>query len=194
MRMYRSGYYQWLKQPVSNRELENRELLVKIKGACKESNGICGHRSIHRGLKEPGIHVNKKRVARLMSEAKLYGVGTYKRKPYRGAAHKADPNHLQQCFITDRPNGDSWISDITYIRTHEGWLCLATVTDLFSRKIIGWVIGHRQTTTLIVEALNMAVKRLKNKDENAVLHSDQRNQYSSYEYKQFAKKRNILRA
>ena len=94
MQVHRSGYYQWLNQPVSNRELENQELLIQIKDAFKASNGVYGHRNIHKDLKELGIHVNKKRVARLMSEAKLYGVGTYKRKPYSkaGPAHKAYPN------------------------------------------------------------------------------------------------------
>jgi len=78
MKVHRSGYYQWLKKPVSNRELENQELLIKIKEAYQDSNGIYGHRNILKDLKEIGIHVNKKRVARLMSEASLYGVGTYK--------------------------------------------------------------------------------------------------------------------
>lgn len=191
MQVHRSGYYQWLKQPISGRELENRELLIHIKEAYKESNGIYGHRNIHKDLKELGIHVNKKRVARLMSEAKLYGVGTYRRKPKSkvGAAHKAHPNHLHQCFISNKPN-DTWVSDITYIRTHEGWVFLATVIDLYSRKVIGWATGHRQTTPLIIKALQMAVSRL-TKDDKVILHSDQGSQYSSYEYKQFAKKHNI---
>jgi len=193
MREHRRGYYQSLKQPVSNRELENREVLGKIKEAHKESNEVYGHRNIHRDLQELGIHVNKKRVASLMRKAKLFGVGTYKRKPYSkaGAAHKAHPNYLHQCFIADKPN-DSWVSDITYIRTQEGWIYLATVIDLFSRKIIGWATGHRQTTALIIKALGMAVKRLKNRNEKVILHSDQGSQYSSYEYKQFAKKHNIV--
>ena len=191
MQVHRSGYYQWLHQPVSDREKENEKLLVHIKEAYKESNGIYGHRNIHKDLKELGIHVNKKRVARLMSEAKLYGVGTYKRKPYSkpGPLHKAHPNHLHQCFISNKPN-DTWVSDITYIRTHEGWVFLATVIDLFSRKIIGWATGHRQTTPLIIEALKMATTRLGKKD-TVILHSDQGSQYSSYEYKKFAKKHNI---
>jgi putative transposase len=192
MQVHRSGYYQWLNQPVSNREQENQKLLVQIKEAYKESNGVYGHRNIHKDLKELGIHINKKRVARLMSDAKLYGVGTYKRKPKgkAGPAHKAHPNHLQQCFIANCPN-ESWVSDITYIKTHEGWLFLATVIDLFSRKIIGWATGHRQTTSLIIDALKMASLRLK-KDSKVILHSDQGSQYSSYEYLQFAKKHNIV--
>jgi len=127
-----------------------------------------------------------------MSIAKLYGVGTYKRKPYSkaGPAHKAYPNHLQQCFISESPN-DTWVSDITYIRTHEGWIFLATVIDLFSRKIIGWATGHRQTTPLIIKALTMATKRL-TKDAKVILHSDQGSQYASYDYKKFAKEHNII--
>ena len=83
-----------------------------------------------------------------------------------------------------------WVSDITYIRTKDGWLYLATVIDLYSRKIIGHSTGHRQTTPLIIQALKMATSRLK-KGDNVILHSDQGSQYSSYEYKTFAKKYNI---
>jgi len=192
MQVHRSGYYQWLAKPISDRELENQELLLQIKDAFKASNGVYGYRNIHKDLKELGIHVNKKRVARLMSEAKLYGVGTYKRKPYAkaGPAHKAYTNHLQQCFLSVKPN-DTWVSDITYIRTKEGWLYLATVIDLYSRKVVGWATGHRQTTSLIISALKMATKRLSLK-ESVILHSDQGSQYSSYDYKQVAKKHNII--
>ena len=192
MQVHRSGYYQWLNQPVSNRELENQELLIQIKDAFKASNGVYGYRNIHKDLKELDIHVNKKRVARLMSEAKLYGVGSYKHKPYSkaGPAHKAYPNHLHQCFIANKPN-DTWVSDITYIRTKEGWIFLATVIDLYSRKIIGWATGHRQTTPLILAALKMAVQRL-TKEDKVILHSDQGSQYSSYDYKKFAKEHDII--
>ena len=166
-------------------------MLIQIKDAFKASKGVYGYRNIHKDLKELGVHVNKKRVARLMSEAKLYGVGTYKRKPYSKSTpeHKAHPNHLHQCFIAGKPN-ETWVSDITYIRTKEGWIFLATVLDLYSRKIIGWATGHRQTTALIIEALKMATSRL-SKSDKVILHSDQGSQYSSYEYKTFAKKHNI---
>jgi len=120
MKVHRSGYYQWLYQPVSNRDKENQKLLVKIKELYKKSGGVYGHRNIQKDLKDLGIHVNRKRVARLMSDAKLYGAGTYKRKPKgkTGPVHKAYPNYLQQCFIAQKPN-NSWVSDITYIRTQE---------------------------------------------------------------------------
>ncbi len=193
MQVHHSGYYKWLTTPISNREIENQKLIVHIKNAFKESSGIYGYRNIHKDLLACGIHVNKKRVARLMSMARLYGVGTYKRKPHHkaGAIHKAHPNHLQQCFISSAPN-ESWVSDITYIRTHEGWLYLATVIDLFSRKIIGWATAHRQTTDLILRALNSAIVRVKKLNNKVILHSDQGSQYSSYECRTFLKHHNII--
>ena len=193
MQVHHSGYYAWLKSPTSNREKENKKLLVQIKELFQESNGIYGYRNIHKDLRESGIMVNKKRVARVMSKAKLYGVGSYKRKPKHkaGALHKAHPNHLKQCFITTAPN-ESWVSDITYIPTREGWLYLATVIDLFSRKVIGWATSHRMTTPLILTAMKIAVKRTKYDKKKVILHSDQGSQYSSYEYIQFAKKNNIV--
>jgi putative transposase len=186
LKVHPSGYYKWLKQPISNLQLENEKLLLEIKKAYKESNGIYGYRNIHKDLKALNIHVNKKRVARLMKEAKICGIGNYRRKPkYKaGSIHNAHPNHLKQCFIANTPN-ESWVSDITYIRTHEGWLYLAIVLDLFSRKIIGWETSHRQTTQLLLNALNKATYRIP--DTGVILHSDQGSQYSSYGYKTFLK-------
>lgn len=191
LKVHPSGYYKWLKQPISNLEIKNQQILQEIKKAYKESNGIYGYRNIHEDLKASNIHVNKKRVARLMKEAKLCGVGNYKRKPKHkaGSIHKAHPNHLKQCFLTHKPN-ESWVSDITYIRTYEGWLYLATVIDLYSRKIIGWATGHRQSTSLIIEALKKTTHRIKN--HKVILHSDQGSQYSSYEYQTFLKHHNII--
>lgn len=193
LKVHPSGYYKWLQAPVSSRDIENQEILRHIKQAYKEANGIYGYRNVHKDLKASGIHVNKKRVSRLMSEARLFGVGTYRRKPkYKaGARHKAHPNHLQQCFIASAPN-ESWVSDITYIRTHEGWLHLAVIIDLYSRRVIGWATGHRQTTPLVLKALQSAVHRIKKKDDKVILHSDQGSQYSSYDYKAFLKQHNII--
>lgn len=190
LKVHPSGYYKWLKQPLSNLELENQFILQEIKKAYKESNGIYGYRNIHKDLKTSNIHINKKRVARLMKEAKLYGVGHYKRKPKHkaGSIHKAHPNYLKQCFITKTPN-ESWVSDITYIRTHEGWLYLAIILDLYSRKIIGWSTSHRINTELIINALKNTKYRIPK--DGVILHSDQGSQYSSYEYKTFLKHHNI---
>jgi len=193
MQVHHSGYYQWLTQPISKREQKNEELTIHIKELFKECNGIYGYRNIHKDLISSGIYVNKKRVARLMSVANLYGVGSYKRKPKHraGAKHKAHPNYLQQCFIANHPN-ENWVSDITYIRTHEGWIYLATVIDLFSRKVIGWATSNRMTTPLVLDAMKIAVQRINRTDTKVILHSDQGSQYSSYNYKVFAKTHNII--
>ena len=122
-----------------------------------------------------------------MKESKLFGIGTYKRKTNHkaGSIHKAHPNHLKQCFLVHKPN-----ESCTYIRTYEGWLYLATVIDLYSRKVIGWATSHRQSTSLIIEALKKTTHRIKN--HKVILHSDQGSQYSSYEYQTFLKHHNII--
>ena len=88
LRVHPSGYYKWLKQPISNLEQENQKLFIEIKKAYKESNGIYGYRNIHKDLKASNIHVNKKRVARLMKESKLCGIGNYRRKPKYKAIYR----------------------------------------------------------------------------------------------------------
>jgi putative transposase len=190
LKVHHSGYYKWLEQPLSNREQENKKLLEHIVDAFKEANGIYGYRNIHRELKASGIHVNKKRVARLMREAKLFGLGIYKRKPKHkaGALHKAHPNHLKQCFIAKSPN-ESWVSDITYIRTHEGWLYLAVILDLYSRKVIGWSTSHRINTQLVLSSLKNTTHRIP--VDGVILHTDQGSQFSAYDYKTFLKMNNI---
>ncbi len=191
LKVHRSGYYKWLKQPISKLEQENKKILELIKDAYKQSNGIYGYRNIHKDLMASGIHVNKKRVARLMKSANLFGLGTYKRKPkYKaGAINKTHPNHLKQCFLVNKPN-ESWVSDITYIRTHEDWLYLAVIIDLYSRKVIAWQTGHRQSSSLVTDALKKTLYRIKNSE--VILHTDQGSQYSSYEYKNFLKAHNII--
>ena len=192
MRVHPSGYYAWLKEPLSEREKENRELLKQIKEAYAQSRKTYGYRGVHKDLIESGIVVNKKRVARLMKLHGLYGTGTLKKRPRHkaGRPHKAHPNHLGQCFAVNKPN-EAWVTDITYIRTYEGWLYLAVVMDLFSRKIIGWAMSHRMTSELALDALQMALKRQHPK-EAVLLHSDQGSQYSSYAWQNVLKRSNII--
>ena len=191
MQVHPSGYYAWVKNPLSKREEANKILSQQIKEAYLHSNNTYGYRNIHKDLIESGISVNKKRVARLMKLAGLYGVGTLKKKPHHkaGNIHKAHPNHLKQCFDVKKPN-EAWVTDITYIRTSEGWLYLAVVLDLFSRKVIGWGMGHKMTTSLVTDTLAMAVKRQQPK-QSVLLHSDQGSQFSSHEWQSSLKKQNI---
>lgn len=192
MQVHPSGYYAWVKSPVSQQATRNKALSEQIKEAYIQSNKAYGYRNVHKDLRELGIAVNKKRVARLMKLMGLYGAGTLKKKPRHkaGSAHKAHPNHLKQCFNVPHPN-EAWVTDITYIRTYEGWLYLAIVLDLFSRKVIGWSMSHRMTTALAMEALVMATKRQHPK-QPVVLHSDQGSQYSSYEWQSLLKRCNII--
>ena len=126
-----------------------------------------------------------------MSLHKLYGVGMVKKRPKHksGRPHQTHPNHLKQCFIATRPNA-LWVTDITYIRTYEGWLYLAVILDLFSRKVIGWSMSHRMTRQLALHAFEMAVSRRDISDE-AILHSDQGSQFASSDWQRALKKYNV---
>ncbi|KYJ86974.1 IS3 family transposase [Sulfurovum riftiae] len=130
----------------------------KIKEAYEQSNHTYGYRNIHKDLLESGIKVNKKRVARLMKEHKLFGVGMVKKHPKHkaGRPHHTHPNHLKQCFIATKPN-ELWVTDITYIRTYEGWLYLSVILDLFSRKVVGWSMSHRMTRQLALNGRNVVL-------------------------------------
>ncbi len=192
LKVHPSGYYAWIKEPESSRAKENRELVGKIKEAYEQSNRTYGYRNIHKDLVELGIRVNKKRVARLMREHKLFGVGMVKKRPKHkmGRPHHTHPNHLKQCFIATRPN-ELWVTDITYIRTHEGWLYLAVILDLFSRRVIGWSMSHRMTRQLALNAFEMAAQR-RSIHAQVILHSDQGSQFASSDWQRALRKYNII--
>ncbi len=191
LKVHPSGYYAWVKEPESPRAKENKKLLEKITEAYEQSNRTYGYRNVHKDLVEAGIAVNKKRVARLMSLHKLYGAGMVKKRPKHksGRPHHAHPNHLKQCFIATRPNV-LWVTDITYIRTYEGWLYLAVILDLFSRKVIEWSMSHRMTRQLALNAFEMAVSR-RNISDEVILHSDQGSQFASSDWQRALKKYSV---
>lgn len=127
-----------------------------------------------------------------MREHKLYGIGMVKKRPKHksGRPHHAHPNHLQQCFIAGKPNV-LWVTDITYIRTHEGWLYLAVILDLFSRKVIGWSMNHRVTRQLALDAFYMAAAR-RDMRSNVILHSDQGSQFASSDWQRALKRYHVI--
>jgi len=192
LKVHPSGYYAWVKEPESPRAKENKMLLEKITEAYEQSNRTYGYRNVYKDLVEAGITVNKKRVARLMSLHKLYGAGMVKKRPKHksGRPHHVHPNHLRQCFIATKPN-ELWVTDITYIRTYEGWLYLAVILDLFSRKVIGWSMSHRMTRKLALNAFEMAVSRRKINTE-VILHSDQGSQFASSDWQRALQKYNVI--
>lgn len=157
LQVHHSGFYAWVKHPKSPRQKENDRMLGLIKQFWLESGGVYGYRKPHQDLWEIGERCGKNRVARLMKQAGLKAQIGY-RKPRAKAgtpAIQAD-NYLKQQFSTDDPN-KAWVTDITYIRTHEGWLYLSVVIDLFSRQAVGWAMKPQITVELVLKSLLMAL-------------------------------------
>lgn len=185
LRVHRSGYYAWLRQPQSRRAVDDTRLLGLIKHAWLESGGIYGHRKIHDDLRKDGERCSKHRVARLMRLEGLRAQVGYRRRRYIAGgkpAHVA-PNALQQQFSAAAPN-ERWVTDITYLPTYEGFLYLAVVIDLFSRQVVGWSMQSRIHSDLVLQALLMAVWRRKPKP-GLILHSDQGSQYTGHAWQNF---------
>jgi putative transposase len=166
-----SGYDDWLKQPISNRAQEDARLLRLIRASFIASQGIYGAPRVFLDLREAGETCSKHRVARLMRVNKLRALHGYRVRRWSiGKPSVLIPNILQRQFMVTRPN-KAWVTDITYIRTWQGWLYLAVVMDLFSRKIVGWSVGPTIHGELVLSAVLMAVRR--RRPRGTVIHSDQ---------------------
>lgn len=177
-----SGYYEWLKQRKSARSQRDDVLKEMIQHSHKESYGIYGSPRIHEDLKELGEKVSRKRVARLMKEEQLVAkaVKAFKRTTNSNHDHPIAENKLKQNFQAGAPN-QRWVSDISYIRTEEGWLYLAVIMDLFSRAIVGWAMDKQMTTELVNNALLMGLSR-RTVNEGLIIHSDRGVQYAAKDY------------
>ncbi|WP_204525173.1 IS3 family transposase [Citrobacter cronae] len=181
-----SGFYAWLQQPHSQRHQADLRLTGQIKQFWLESGCVYGYRKIHLDLRDSGQQCGVNRVWRLMNRAGIKAqVGYRSPRARKGEASIVSPNRLQRQFNPDAPD-KRWVTDITYIRTHEGWLYLAVVVDLFSRKIIGWSMQSRMTKDIVLNALLMAVWR-RNPQKQVLVHSDQGSQYTSHEWQSFLK-------
>lgn len=191
MAVHPSGYYVWCAAPESDRAIEDRRLLGPIKQSWLESGAVYGYRKVLDDLRDLGEGCGKNRVYRLMRQAGIRAQIGYPRRlsPRAGPAAVVAPNHLQQQFDVTAPNR-VWVTDITYIRTHEGWLFLAIVLDLFSRQIVGWSMQARMDRELALNALLMAVWR-RQPQETVMVHSDQGSQFSSYDWQDFLKAHNL---
>ncbi|ELK4826583.1 IS3 family transposase, partial [Pseudomonas aeruginosa] len=192
LQVHPSGYYAWLAEPKSARAKEDQRLLGLIKHAWLESGRVYGYRKIHDDLRELGESCGRHRVARLMRGEGLRSQTGYRRRPgyYGGKPTVTSPNRLERKFNVSEPN-KVWVTDITYIRTYEGWLYLAVVLDLFSRQVIGWSMKPRMCSDLAIDALLMAVWRRKPKQE-VMIHSDQGSQFSSSDWQSFLKANNLI--
>lgn len=165
------------------------ELKQKITEIYYNSRKTYGSPRIHQQLLREGYSIGKKRVERLMCELDVQAVAKRKYKATTDSKHSKPvaQNHLNRQFTPDRPN-KYWVADITYIYTKEGWLYLATIMELFSRKIIGWSLKDRLTKELVISALDMALKQ-RNLSADLVLHSDRGSQYASLLYQQLLEKK-----
>ncbi|MCW3772726.1 IS3 family transposase [Shigella flexneri] len=181
-----SVFYAWLQQPHSQRHQADLRLTGQIKQFWLESGCVYGYRKIHLDLRDSGQQCGVNRVWRLMKRVGIKAqVGYRSPRARKGEASIVSPNRLQRQFNPDAPD-ERWVTDITYIRTHEGWLYLAVVVDLFSRKIIGWSMQSRMTKDIVLNALLMAVW-WRNPEKQVLVHSDQGSQYTSHEWQSFLK-------
>jgi len=181
----RSGYYSWLKEPVSTRAHEDARLLRLIRASFTASHGAYGAPRVFLDLREAGETCSKHRVARLMRENGLRALHGYRTRRWAvGKPSTVIPNLLQRQFTVTRRNY-AWVTDITYIRTWEGWLYLAVVMDLFSRRIVGWSAGPTIRRDLVLDAVLMAVRC--RRPRNTIIHSDQGTQYGSDAWRRFCR-------
>lgn len=181
-----SGYYSWNKASLSKRDKTSRRLMGLIKQFWLESGCVYGYRKVHSDLRDLGESCGINRVYRLMRSAGLKAQVGYRKPRYRkGDSHVITPNRLQRQFNPLVPD-EVWVTDITYIRTHEGWLYLAVVVDLFSRKVVGWSMHSQISKDIVLNALLMAVWRRQPKKQ-VMVHSDQGSQYTSHDWQTFLK-------
>ena len=184
-----SGYYLWLQQPISNHDHEDARWLRLIRASFVASHGIYGSVRVFLDLREAGETCSKHRVARLMRENHLRALHGYRiRRWAAGTPSVLIPNLLQRQFTATRPN-TAWVTDITYIRTWQGWLYLAVVLDLFSRRIVGWATAPTIHRELVLNAVLMAVRR--RRPRGTLIHSDQGTQYGSDAWRRFCRSNHL---
>ncbi len=189
--VHRSGYYAWLRHGACAREREDQRLLGLIKHYWLASGAVYGYRKIMLDLREAGEPCSRHRVHRLMKAAGLRAQVGYGGTPrHRGGPIGLVENVLNRDFAPEAPN-QVWVTDITYIRTYEGWLFLAAVMDLYSRQIVGWATAPTMTRDLVLQALLAAVWKRK-PGPGVLVHSDQGSQFTSDDWQAFLKAHHMV--
>jgi putative transposase len=191
LRIQPSGFYAWQKNPLSQRAREDARQTKLIRQAWNDSGKVYGYRKLHDDLLDQGETCCPNRVARLTRLAGIKAQIGYKRRPgsYGGKPSLAVDNTLDRQFDVAAPDR-AWVTDITYIRTLEGFAYLAVVIDLYSRRVVGWSMQSRQTTDAVLQALHMAVWRRKPK-QRVLIHSDQGSQFTSMDWAAFIRAHNL---
>jgi putative transposase len=179
----RSGYYAWRERPGTPRDSADARLAIEVKLAHERSRGIYGSPRVHRELKAKGHRIGKKRIERLMREHGLRG--RQKRRFRRTTDSNHDlvvaPNVLQRDFEPSAPDA-AWVTDVTYVATSEGWLYLAAILDLFSRRVVGWAVSPTNDRALALRALHGALQ-VRRPAPGLVHHSDRGSPYASDDYR-----------
>jgi putative transposase len=179
----RSGFYEWLKRPLSARAEQDARLLGAIRQSVAQSDATYGYRRVWRDLLGWGYECGRDRTARLMRYAGLYGRRRRRYSPAdRGVRceHFIARNLLERRFGASKPN-KQWVADFTYLWTAEGWLFVAVVLDLYSRRVVGWSMSSSMTAQLVTDALTMALWR-RGTPKELLHHSDQGSQYTSEQF------------
>jgi putative transposase len=190
-----SGYYAWTKRPLSRRERENDSLLKQIRSIHEQSRKTYGSPRIARELRRKGYYASRQRVARIMRK---HGIRAKTRRRFKvttNSKHRyfISPNLLKQNFSVESPNS-VWVSDITYIRTYEGWLYLTVIMDLFNREVVGWSVSPRLTAeTTSVAALEQACGRQR-PNPNLIFHSDKGIQFAAVEFRKLLSKNKMIQS
>ena len=185
-----SGYYAWQRRGASARTSKDHELLEQIRAFHRQSRGTYGAPRIYRDLRAAGVHVGRKRVARLLKQAGLRGVSRRKWPvtTVRAEHARPAPDLVQRAFTATGPN-QLWVADITHIPTWSGTLYLAVVLDVWSRRIIGWAMATHLRTSLVVAALDMAI--VQRRPQGVIHHSDQGCQYTAIEFGRRCREANV---
>jgi hypothetical protein len=179
----RAGFYAWRSRPQAARTIENQRLAIKVAAIHSQSHRRYGSPRVHRELREQGVRTGRKRIARLMREQGLRARRKRRFRTTTDSRHDLPiaPNVIARKFEAPAPN-TTWVTDITYIWTHEGWLYLAVILDLFSRRIVGWSMSEQITRQIALDALAMALSR-RQPPRGLIHHSDRGSQYASDEYR-----------
>jgi putative transposase len=183
LKVSRSGFYAWGRRPPSARAVADAILTEQIRTAFKDNRKIYGSPRIHAELADDGVHVGRKRVARLMKAANIVGCHRRKRSfsiTKQNPAAAVAPDLVDRKFVATAPN-QLWVADVTYVPTVQGWLYLACVTDVFSRMVLGWSMASHRKTDLVVDAVTMAVIRRGGHVPGVIHHSDRGGEYSSHQ-------------
>jgi transposase InsO family protein len=187
-----SGYYAWRERPESQRDVANRELLAEVRRVHSDSRRRYGSPRVHAALRREGRRVGRNRIARLM---RRHGIQARRTRRFRKTtdsnhAFPIAPNLLARQFTATAPN-QVWLADITYWPTLEGWLYLAIVLDMFSRKVVGWAMSDTMSQELTIAALRMAITN-RRPGPGLLHHSDRGSQYAAHDYRRLLDEHGML--